>query len=144
MDFLISFKNGLRSRSSDRKQPMKSKTGAWGEQIRSDNKIALSTSPHCRSSIARINGLCSPSRFSSSRKAAKARRLSSCWSGISVDARRASATASTLCKTGKTRARNATSGGSRLADSRAGSPFKCRARASIRLSRALYGTDSRS
>ena len=82
-------RNGLRSASSERKQPMNSKTGDCGEQSRSESRIALSTSPHWRSSIARISGVRSPSRFSSSRSPAKARRRSSCWSGISGAGRRA-------------------------------------------------------
>ncbi len=84
MDLRISARNGLRSGSSERKQPMKSKTGEAGEQSRSESKIALSTSPHWRSSIepgSRASG--SPSRAKSSRRPANARRLSSCWSGIS-------------------------------------------------------------
>ncbi len=45
--------------------------------------MALSTSPHWRSSMARTRAVRFASRVSSSRSPAKARRRSSCWSGIS-------------------------------------------------------------
>ena len=52
--FLSSRRNTLFSESSERKQPIKSRTGDCCVEIRSARRMALSRSPHCRSSIARM------------------------------------------------------------------------------------------
>ena len=107
------------------------------EQSRSESKIALSTSPHWRSSIARMSGvpIAEPFQKLAQPGEGAAPQLLLVGHLRRLPARRP--TASTLCKTGNTRARNVTSCGSRLSVSRVGSPFRYRARASIKLSSAL-------
>ncbi len=116
-------RNGLARACSSRWQAQRSNTGGSGPRSSSPSAAALSTSPHWRSSITSTSGSRSPSRESSSRNAANARRRSSCWSGTSKSRWGAPPIASTRRSAGKTRVNESTSRGK---SARASCRARCR------------------
>ena len=100
------------------------RAGGSGGRSRSASRAALSSSPHCKSSMARTSGRRSPSRANSSRRAARARRRDFVRVGHLTARRGALATASRRRSTGNTRASDTRSRGHSASASRAGSSSK--------------------